>query len=170
MRWLLFLAPLFATPAAAQVAYPPSAVDVSTLATKVEMAGMCPPGSTLPSAEDVTATAGTASTCLRSDAKLPRITRAGMAPPTDGTGTWSMTWATPLPAVPVTLPLPMNSGTQPIVCNVTTSTATGASGRCWLARTLPSTLLTLVALVNFDPNGAPASGITVQVLAIPVTQ
>lgn len=168
MRVLAYFAALvFAAPAAAQIVNP---VDTGALATKAEVAELCPPGSTMPQAEALTAAAGTASTCLRSDARLPRITRAGLAAPTDSGGNWAITWSTPLPAAPVTLPLPINTGTQPMVCNVTTSTATGATGRCWLARTLPATLLTLTALVSFDPNGAPASGITVQVLAIPVTQ
>lgn len=178
---------LFAPQAAqAQGLYvpPAAAIDVSQLATKVEVAAAkaaadgaanaaaaaCPPGSIMPQSEAVLASAGSASTCLRSDAKLPRITRAGMASSTTTTGEWSITWSTPLPAAPVTLPIPMNTGTQPIVCNVSSSTAIGASGRCWLARTLPATLLTLTALLSFDPNGAPAAGIQVQVLAIPTTQ
>ena len=148
--------------------------DISQLATKTEVAAVqasvCPPGTVAPQTEAVAATAGSASTCLRSDARLPRITRAGMASSTSSTGDWSITWSTPLPAAPVTLPIPMNTGTQPIVCNVASSTTIGATGRCWLARTLPATLLTLSALLSFDPNGAPASGIPVQVLAIPTTQ
>lgn len=151
-----------------------SSIDTSQLATKADVAtvqaSLCPPGSATPQSETVAPAPGTASTCLRSDARLPRITRAGMAPATDTSGNWAITWTTPLPAAPVTLPLPMNTGTQPIVCNVATSTATGASGRCWLARTLPATILTLTAIVSFDPNGAPAAGIGVQVLAIPTTQ
>ena len=85
-------------------------------------------------------------------------------------GNWAITWSTPLATSPVTLPIPMNPGTEPIVCNVATSTGTGATGHCWLARTLPATILTLTALVNYDPFGTAATGIVVQVLAIPVTQ
>lgn len=148
-------------------------VDTSQLATKAEVqtvqASICPPGTVAPRSEAVQAAAGTASTCLRSDATLPRITRAGMTT-TDSNGGWAITWQTAMPAAPVTLPLPMNSGTQPIVCNVSSTTATGAAGRCWLARTLPSTLLSLTALISFDPNGAPAANLQVQVLAIPTTQ
>ncbi len=149
-------------------------VDTSKLATKTDVAAVqanvCPPGTTTPQTEAVAATAGSASTCLRSDARLPRITRAGMASSTSTTGDWSITWSTPLPTAPVTLPIPMNTGTQPIVCNVATTTTTGATGRCWLARTLPATILTLTALLSFDAFGTPASGIAVQVLAIPTTQ
>lgn len=152
------------------VVAPPLAVDTAQLATKAEVqASMCPPGDVVPQSEAVTADAGNAGTCLRSNARLPRITRAGMTT-TDTNGGWSITWAKALPGAAVTLPLPMNTGTQPIICNVATSTATGATGRCWVARALPATLLTLGALVAFDPNGAPASNLQVQVLAIPVTQ
>lgn len=54
--------------------------------------------------------------------------------------------------------------------NVATATMTGATGRCWLSRTLPATLTLLTALVSYDLFGAGASGISVQVLAIPPTQ
>ncbi|MCP3735630.1 hypothetical protein M9979_12175 [Sphingomonas sp. RP10(2022)] len=174
MRALILIAAVCAPSVAhAQIVNPISA-DTSQLASKAELAtvqsSLCPPGTVAPQTEAVAAAAGSASTCLRSDARLPRITRAGMAPPTPSTGDWAITWSSPLPSPPVTLPIPMNTGTQPIVCNVTSSTTTGASGRCWLARTLPATILTLTALLSFDPNGAPAAGITVQVLAIPTTQ
>ncbi len=173
---------LLASPAAAQLSIAPAAVDLKPMQAQIDAAkatadaasaaavAACPPGSSMPQPEAVDAAAGDAATCLRSNARLPRITRAGMAPATDTSGTWSITWTKPLAAAPVTLPLPMNTGTQPIVCNVASSTTTGAAGRCWLARTLPATLLTLAALLSFDPNGAPAAGIIVQVLAIPSTQ
>lgn len=168
----IWAAPIIMTPAVSAQAL--AVTTPADMATKAEVAAVdariCAAGSTAPQAEAVQASAGAAATCLRSDAKLPRITRAGLISSTTSNGDWSITWSTPLPAAPVTLPIPMNTGTQPIVCNVATSTATGASGRCWLARTLPATLVTLTALVSFDPNGAPAAGIQVQVLAIPTTQ
>lgn len=169
MRWLGYvLAPLFiAGPAAAQVAYPPSVTPNDLVSAT---SGMCAPGSTPPQSEAITSIAGSAATCLRSDARLPRITRAALASATDTNGGWAITWTSPLPAAPVTLPIPINTGSQPIVCNVTTSTALGSTGRCWLARVLPATILTLTALASFDPMAAPAAGISVQVFAIPVTQ
>ncbi|WP_230630721.1 hypothetical protein [Sphingomonas sp. Leaf37] len=159
---------------AAQAVVAQAPIDATKLASKADVAAIaanaCPPGSTIPSAESTTPSAGSATTCVRSDFVPVRITRAGMASATDANGTWSITWSKPLPSAPVTLPLPMNTGNQPIVCNVSSSTMTGAAGRCWLARPLPAALLTLSALLAFDPNGAPAAGITVQVLAIPITQ
>ncbi|WP_452665960.1 hypothetical protein [Sphingomonas zeae] len=70
------------------------------------------------------------------------------------------------------LPIPMlpAAGTQPIVCLPITSTATGSTGRCFYARTLPATITVVTNLVSYDVFGAAASGITVQVFAIPTTQ
>jgi hypothetical protein len=174
MRALLLLAAMIAPSSAVAQIMNPGPADTSNLASKADVqavqANICPAGSTAPKSEAVNGAAGSASTCLRSDAQLPRITRAGLAPATDSNGQWAITWSTPLPAAPVTLPIPINSGTQPIVCNVSSTTMTGATGRCWLARVLPATILTVTSLVSFDPNGAPASGIIVQALAIPTTQ
>jgi hypothetical protein len=125
---------------------------------------------TTPMQEAVGGAAGTAGTYLPGDAQAPRITRAGVVTTNSTAGAWTVTWATALPSPPVTLPIPINTTTNPVICNVTTTTATGASGRCWYGRTLPATLAALTALVSYDVFGAPATGISVQVLAIPVTQ
>lgn len=125
---------------------------------------------TTPMQEAVGGVAGTAGTYLPGDAQAPRITRAGVVTTNSTAGTWTVTWATALPSPPVTLPIPINTTTNPVICNVTTTTATGASGRCWYGRTLPATLAALTALVSYDVFGSPATGISVQVLAIPVTQ
>ncbi len=125
---------------------------------------------TTPMQEAVGGVAGTAGTYLPGDAQAPRITRAGVVITNSTAGAWALTWATALPSPPVTLPIPINTTTNPVICNVTTTTATGASGRCWYGRTLPATLTALTALVSYDVFGAPATGISVQVLAIPVTQ
>lgn len=98
-----------------------------------------------------------------------RITRSGTAV-TDSAGGWAITWTMPLAATPTVYPIPVNAGQQPVVCNVTTRTTTGATGRCWLSRTLPAVLTLLTNLLNYDIFGATAPGITVQVLALPPTQ
>lgn len=105
----------------------------------------------------------------REDHTHPRITRAAVVT-TDSAGAWSVTWSTPVATSPAVLPVPVNATTQPVVCNVATRTATGATGRCWLARTLPATLTVITSLVSYDIFGAPASGLSVQVFAIPLTQ
>lgn len=128
------------------------------------------PASTVPQTEAVGGAVGAATNYMRADAKIPRITRAAMVV-TDASGNWSVTWSSALLATPAVLPVPVNASAQPIVCNVSVASATGASGRCWLARTLPATLTLLTALVSYDLFGVPpTSGTTVQVLAIPPTQ
>ena len=184
MRAVLLAAALIAgAPAAAQVAVP-RPISPATVASKADVQAAaadaaaaraaaeaaCRATPLIPPAEMIGGTAGTAGTsCRPTDAAQPRITRAAMVATGSG-GTWSVTWSTPLAAAPVTLPIPINASAEPVVCNVATSTAAGATGRCWLARTLPSTLATLTALVAYDLFGAPAASISVQVLAIPPTQ
>lgn len=125
---------------------------------------------TTPMQEAVGGAAGTAGTYLPGDAQAPRITRAGTVLTSTSNGSWSIAWAVPLAAAPVTLPIPINATSTPVVCNVATSTASGATGRCWYSRTLPATLTAVTSLISYDVFGAPANGISVQVLAIPVTQ
>lgn len=169
-------------PAAAQVLVPPPVpskadvaavqADTQQLRAKIDALALTVPraATATPPGEAVNPTVGTAGTYRPADAVPPRITRAGLVVTASSTGLWSITWSTPLPAAPVSLPIPMNTGTQPIICNVATSTMQGATGRCWLARTLPAAIVSLSGLVNYDVNAAPAAGITVQVLAIPTTQ
>ena len=183
MRWLLAPLALLAAPTAAQVAVP-RPLSAATVATKADVQAAtatadaaraaaeaaCRATPLIPPAEMIGGTAGTAGTsCRPTDAAQPRITRAAMVQ-TNGSGTWSVTWSAPLAAAPMTLPIPINATAEPVVCNVATTTAAGATGRCWYARTLPSTLISLTALINFDLFGAPADAISVQVLAIPPTQ
>lgn len=179
MRWLLLATALVAAPATAQIATP-RPLNSGTVATKAEvqaaadtaataLASACPPSSAVPPMEAITATAGSAVTCRRSDAVQPRITRAA-AVTTDSAGNWSVTWSTALATAPVVIPVPVNASAQPIVCNVATRTMTGATGRCWLARTLPATLIAVGALISFDVFGSAAASIPVQVFAIPMTQ
>ncbi len=200
MIWMLFaaLALLVAVPASAQVvtSIDPSQVakkaDVDSMRQQVQaaadaaaltvkqsdlnaaiaavQAAIPRARTTTPMQEAVGGAAGTAGTYLPGDAQVPRITRAGVVTTNSTAGAWAVTWATALPSPPVTLPIPINTTTNPVICNVTTTTATGASGRCWYGRTLPATLTALTALVSYDVFGAPATGISVQVLAIPVTQ
>lgn len=166
MRRVLFAAALaaaFAAGAYAQISNP-GGVSMDQV-----QAVLPQPSSATPQNEQVGGASGASVAYMRADAKIPRITRAATVV-TDVSGNWSVTWGTPLMATPAVLPVPVNTGTQPVVCNVSTATATGATGRCWLARTLPATLTLLTALISFDIFGAGASAISVQVLAIPPTQ
>lgn len=176
------------SPAAAQVivapAGPASAIDTTArdaaAAAKVTadnaardaaaaQAAIPTPASATPPSEMIGGQTGSQVRYAREDHTHPRITRAGVVN-TDSNGGWSVTWATALGSVPAVLPVPINATTQPVVCNVATRSTTGASGRCWLARTLPATITVLTSLVAYDVFGSPATGISVQVLAIPSTQ
>lgn len=127
------------------------------------------PASTIPANEQVGGAVGAATEYMRSDAKIPRITRAATVV-TDASGNWSVTWATPLLVTPAVIPLPVNPGTQPIVCNVSTSTTTGATGSCWQARTLPAVIGLLTVLLNYSVFTTPPTGTQVQLVALPPTQ
>lgn len=176
---------LIASPAAAQVVVaPPTAsdtaardaaaaaqatADAAAQAAATAQAAMPLPANATPPSEMIGGQTGSQVRYAREDHTHPRITRAAVVT-TDGSGGWAVTWATSMASVPTVLPVPVNASTQPIVCNVATRTTTGATGRCWLARTLPATLSLLSALVSYDVFGAAATGVSVQVLAIPVTQ
>lgn len=171
MRWIVVIAALcWAAPAVAQDTYPPLPIAPSAVATKAELATLAAqvpvPADTVPPAEMLGGSAGTAPTFRRGDAAPPRITRAA-AVSTASDGTWSVTWAVPLTAVPAVLPIAVNpSATQAIVCNATTRTTTGATGRCWQAMA-PAVISITVAT---NPLPAVGAGVSVQVFAIPPTQ
>jgi hypothetical protein len=138
---------------------------VSALDAKIPV-----PATAVPPTEMVGGTAGTAGTYRPGDAAAPRITRAGTSATTNTIGEWAITFKDALAQVPVVIPMPVNTTTQPIVCNVATRSTTGATGRCWLARSLPAVLTLVTNLISYDVFASPASGITVQILAIPPTQ
>jgi hypothetical protein len=147
-----------------------TAADAAATRVEVVAATVPKPATAVPPTEMVGGSTGTAGTYRPADSAAPRITRAGVVTTSASTGDWSITWTTPLMAVPVVVPIPVNTTTQPLVCNVATRSITGATGRCWLARTLPATLLSLTALVTYDVFGSAATGVQVQILAIPPTQ
>lgn len=129
-------------------------------------APMPQPSNILPSTEITAGAIGTdQSMYALANHQHPRITRSAIVT-TDAGGNWSVTWSAALPAAPITLPLPINGGSNPALCNVTTSTTTGATGRCWMSA--PVT----VSILGFSVNvfGGSASGMSVQVLGIPTTQ
>ena len=115
---------------------------------------------------------GTATPCVpRSDATRPTTVQAAIVS-TDATGAWTVTWAKPfVSAAPYINPQAVNpANVQPYICNITSSTATGATGKCWqtVTMTLPSVLTSLTSLV-LNPTGA-APSIQVRVAAREATQ
>lgn len=162
---LAFAAALLAVGVYAQVNNPGTGVTIADVLPLLPT-----PATTVPQTEAVGGALGSnTSQFMRADAKLPRITRASTVA-TDASGNWAVTWSSALSATPVVLPIPINASGQPVVCNVSTTSASGATGTCSLARTLPATLTLLTALVSYSVFQIPATGTQVQVLAIPPTQ
>lgn len=91
---------------------------------------------------------------------------------TGADGSWSVTWARSFAtATPVINPLPVNTGTLPILCNVAARSAAAASGKCWqsTATTIPATVTAVLGLL-VSPFGTPASNAAVMVVARDPTQ
>ena len=129
------------------------------------------PCGVVPTADTLMGSAGTAGCYVPKDASRPTSVQAANVS-TDGTGAWSVTWARAFASpAPVVNPLPVNTGTLPILCNVAARSATSASGKCWqsTSTTLPGTLAALVGLL-ISPFAAPASNAAVMVIAREPTQ
>lgn len=161
---LCVVALFFGLKATGQISNPTSGVTVDQVQALIPV-----PAAATPQNEQVGGAVGTSMNYMRADAKIPRITRVAIVT-TDASGNWSVTWSTPLMSTPAVLPIAINSGAQPVVCNVATTSATGATGSCQMARTLPATLTLLTALVNYSVFQVPATGTQVQILAIPPSQ
>jgi hypothetical protein len=170
MRRLLSLfALLAAVPAPAQLISsltpPPSRAEMEQI-----QATMCAPASAAPLAETVGGAVGSATTCVRSDARAPRLSRTASCTLT-ASGTCTAAWTSPFPTgTSLSLlgdPAPINTGaTQPITCNATAApTVTGVAIKCWTAQ---STTMVLGALLN--PFALSVAGIVVQATALPVSQ
>lgn len=140
---------------------PVSAADVQALQAQIPV-----PADTMPPAEQVGGAPGSTYTFRRGDAVQPRITRMATVS-TASDGTWTVTWAAALAQVPGVLPIAVNpTAAQAIVCNTTTRTTTGATGRCWQA--MAPALISITVATN--PLPAVGAGVSVQVFAIPPTQ
>jgi hypothetical protein len=174
---LIALALLASAPAAAQVVNPPAVPSLDEIATKAEVqaakaaadaaaAAIPVPADAAPPAEMIGGSPGSTNTFRRGDAAQPRITRAATVS-TASDGTWTVTWTAPLAAVPAVLPIAVNpSATQAIVCNATSRTTSGASGKCWQA--MSPAIISITVATN--PLPAVGAGVSVQVFAIPPTQ
>jgi hypothetical protein len=170
---LLLLAALgaWAVPAGAQNAvsiYPqPPTASAQELA---DVRGLVPaPCGAVPSADTLNGSAGSANCYVPKDASRPTAVQAANVLTSATDGSWAVTWARPfVSAAPVILPIPLNTGSMPLVCNVVSRSATAVSGKCWQSTTttLSGTLLGL--LVN--PFGSPAASAPVMVIGREPTQ
>ena len=82
-------------------------------------------------------------------------------------GSFIVNWAVPFTtSSPYVNAAPVNAGSQPIICNVLTRSATQTTGKCW------QTQVQAVALISLTVNIAPAnaSGVTVAVVGRDQTQ
>lgn len=177
MRLAVFaLFVLVSSSATAQVVSP-APIDTKSVATKADIAAlqaaMPQPATTVPPIEVPAGTVGTAGTYRPADSAMPRITRAGSCA-LSASGTCTVTWSLALPASansPNVIVTPINTGSQPISCNLTAvPTATSASIRCWTSQTTSLTLPIVTAGLTLAPNVAAAPGTVVQVTALPATQ
>ena len=113
--------------------------------------------------------AGSANCYVPKDASRPTAVQAANVQTNASDGSWSVTWGRSfVSATPVILPIPINTGAMPLVCNVVTRSATAATGKCWQSTTttLGGTLLGL--LVN--PFGSAAGSASVMVIGREPTQ
>lgn len=127
--------------------------------------GAPPPGDTL------MGTPGMADCFVPGDATRPTVVQAANVR-ADTSGNWSVTWGRAFnSAVPMVLPLPINTAQLPIQCNVTARSASSATGRCWQSTTttLPGTLTSLAGLV-VSPFGTAAANAEVMVIGREPTQ
>jgi hypothetical protein len=165
VRFVALILVLIATPAlaAGPGASPP---DLSAFATAAQMPAPC---GAIPTADTLNGSAGSANCYVPKDASRPTSVQAANVTTSATDGSWSVTWARPfVSATPVIIPIPVNTGTMPLVCNVVSRSATAATGKCWQSTTttLSGTLLGL--LVN--PFGSPAASAAVMIVAREPTQ
>ncbi len=152
---------------------PPNLAAYATVASLQALATTMPaPCVATPLPDTLLGALGSGTPCSpRQDTARPTVVQAANVI-TDASGNWSVTWAKPFVSpVPAVNPLPVNTGTLPILCNVQTRSTTGATGRCWQANTttLPGTLTALTGLVlNAFQSGA--ANAAVMVIAREVTQ
>lgn len=151
------------------VYFPPVVPDLSGYALQSQVPQPCP---AIPLPDTLNGAVGAGSPCVhRTDTARPTVVQAAIVT-TDTLGNWSVTWAKPFTSsTPYINPQAINVlGQQPYTCNVSASTTTTASGKCWQAvtMTLPSVATSLLGLV-LNPSGAAAS-IQVRVAAREPTQ
>jgi len=151
--------------AASPVALPIEALAQATL-PPVKMPQPC---GAVPSADTLNGSVGSANCYVPKDASRPTAVQAANVQTSASDGSWSVTWARPFVSPsPIVLPIPVNTGSLPLVCNVVSRSATGATGKCWQSTTttLAGTLLGLVV----NPFGTAAASAAVMVIGREPTQ
>lgn len=163
MRALIALLGFIATPALAQVTYPPS---VTPDALQAAIAAASPAGCPIPLPDTLTGSAGGSALCMaRADATRPTVIQAKDTA-TAADASWSISWDRAFSAPPTWTDARIYGAADPYLCTITTSTTTGANGKCYklVATTLPS-VLTAVAGTVVSPITAAGGGLSVRVAA-----
>lgn len=165
MRTFLLALLLASVPAlaAGPGASPP---NLSAYATTAQIPAPC---AAIPTADTLLGSTGSAGCYVPKDASRPTSVQAANVVTSASDGSWSVTWARPFTSsAPVVLPIPINAGSLPLVCNVISRSATAATGKCWQSTTttLSGTLVGL--LVN--PFGSPAASAAVMIVGREPTQ
>lgn len=159
---------LFVPVANAGLDVAPALPDLSGYATQAEVPRGC---LSSPSPDTLNGSPGSVPCYVSSDATRPTSVQAANVI-TDSSGNWSVTWARPFnSSTPVINPLPVNTGTLPILCNVVARSASGASGKCWQSttNTLPGTLASIGGMV-VNPFGTTAGSAAVMIIGREPTQ
>lgn len=161
-----------AGPAAAQGLTVSSLTPPATLGDIAAMKADLPtPCGAVPAADTLNGSTGQTNCFVSRDATRPTVVQAANVT-TDANGAWSVTWARAFVSpTPVVNPLPVNTGSLPILCNVSTRSGSGASGKCWqsTATTLPAAVTSVVGLL-VSPFGTAAASAQVSVIAREPTQ
>lgn len=159
--FLLFAAP----PAAARMDTP--APDMSAFAP---VSAIPQPAAVAPGAEATVAAVGSGLTYARADHVHPRITRATIVT-TASDGSFSGTWSLALTGAAVVIPVPISSSSVPPNCWITaTPTTTTFQGQCTVAQSTLLNLSIVTTGLTLKSYAASPGGLSVEVLAIPVTQ
>ena len=149
----------------ANVAGVATTTALSTLASSMPQ-----PSAAVPPAPAPTGAPGTGNTFTPANAIPPSLTRSTTAT-TASDGTFSVTWAVPLvSAKPVVNLMPLNTGSQPAICNPTAVSSTGLTGKCWSTQTTALTLALVTSGVTVNPTANTAAGMQVFVFSREPTQ
>lgn len=136
LAWLLLTVAV--TPAFAQFGGGGGGVSADDVAASIAasaatiMSAMPQASDVIPPTDTLNGAVGASTRFMREDAPRPTISQRTTVT-TDVSGNWTVTWAKSfLSSTPVVIPMPVNpSASQPVMCNVTTRSASGATGKCW---------------------------------------
>ena len=139
----------------------PSAAALSAIQATIPVPlGTVPPGAT------PTGLVGVPGTYTPGSASPPSLSRSTTVI-TASDGTFTVSWPAPLNTiVPVVNLIPINTGTQPAICNVTARAAASVAGKCWMLAT--SVVSVLGATINVASGNA--GGMSVMIFAREPTQ